>query len=481
MKNMVIGYKKYAIAAGLALALATPFALSLQDNAAPGANTNSVALPSFHQLIQDNVSSVVNIRSNRSNMPTGMQEQMPQLPENLPEQFRRFFEQFPQMPPAPPMAAQGSGFIISKDGYILTNAHVVADADEVYVRLNDNRELQAKVIGSDPRSDVALLKVDADNLPAVKIGDSDTLRIGDWVVAIGSPFGFDYSASQGIVSALGRSLPNGTYVPFIQTDVAVNPGNSGGPLFDLDGNVVGINSQIYSRSGGYQGLSFAIPIKLAMDVAKQIKDEGHVSRGWLGVMIQDIDQGLADSFGLQKPAGALVSQVMGGSPAAKAGVKVGDVIVRYDGRAIERSGELPPLVGLTPVGDKVQIEVLRQGKPLTLNIEIAQLQDEEQPTQLAKADERANARLGVAVSELSAEQRQQLEVSHGVVINNVQPGSAAARAGLRSGDVILSFNNEQVDNPQELAELVKEAPTSKPSVVLIQREQGTLFVPVQLS
>lgn len=406
----------------------------------------------------------------------------------MPEQFRRFFEEGPGQRfffgpgpgPRQPMAGQGSGFVISEDGYLLTNAHVVDGADRVTVRLSDRREFPAEVIGLDEQSDVALLKIDAEELPSVRIGDSEAIDIGDWVLAIGSPFGFERSATQGIVSATGRSLPDGTYVPFIQTDAAVNPGNSGGPLFNLDGEVIGINSQIYSRTGGYQGLSFAIPINLAMDVVEQLKTRGYVSRGWLGVSIQDLDQSLAESFGLERPAGALVSEVVSDSPAAEAGLQPGDVIVRYDGRELERSGDLPPLVGSTPVGETARLTVLRDGEAREIAVAIGELGGNEAPAELAAA-EQDGVRLGVTVAGLDAEQRRRLELDQGVLVRDVQPGSPAAEAGIQPGDVILSFNHQPVGSVDQLAERVETAPAGKPSVVLIMRENGRLFLPVRLS
>ena len=485
MRKILETPRKHLLAAGVALAMASTLAVSQnpsQDAAQAQpqtAATYASQLPNFRQLIQDQSPAVVSIRGTRgpgeARGPGGQQ-----LPEDVPEPFRRFFEGVPQ---PGPRVAQGSGFIISADGYILTNAHVVDGSDEVNVRLHDNRELSAKVVGSDERADVAVLKVEASDLPTVSMpGDGQRLQVGDWVLAIGSPFGFDYSASQGIVSALGRSLPDGTYVPFIQTDVAVNPGNSGGPLFDLNGNVVGINSQIYSRSGGYQGLSFAIPIKLALNIADQIRDQGYVSRGWLGVMIQDLDQALSDSFGLDTPRGALVSQVMDGSPAAKAGIQVGDVILSYDGQELQRSSALPPLVGTTPVDSSVKIEVLRDGKPLTLDTHIAELEDQDRPVQVAGSSAGDEApKLGVAVAELNDQQRQAFNVSHGVLINQVEPGSPAARAGLQDGDVILSLDRKDIESVQQLVENLRTAPTDRPVVLLVKRENGTVFVPVRLS
>jgi serine protease Do len=447
---------------------------------------NSVGqLPNFRAMIEQNRDAVVNIRGTRSgNELTQNFENAPDVPDNIPEPFRRFFgeQPFGQGPGGMiPQTSQGSGFIISADGYVLTNAHVVNGTDEVVVLLNDRRELPAKIVGVDERSDVAVLKIEAANLPTVQVGNSDQLHVGDWVLAIGSPFGFDHSATQGIVSALSRNLPDGTYVPFIQTDVAVNPGNSGGPLFDLQGNVVGINSQIYSRSGGYQGLSFAIPINLAMNAVDQLKSKGYVSRGWLGVMIQDMTQQLADSFSMDTPIGALVSQVTPDSPAEKAGFKVGDVIVKYDGKVLEHSADLPPLVGSTPIGEKTEVVVMRDGKEQILSVTIGELENQDQPMQLSQADEQAAQKLGIAVAELDQNMRQQMEVDHGVVISQIQPNSAAAKAGLRNGDVILSFNNEEINDAGQLAEIVKQAPTDKPSVVLVKRDRGTLFVPVEFS
>lgn len=341
------------------------------------------ALPDFTTLVEQASPAVVNI-STKQKLPDRIASgQMPDL-EGLPPMFREFFERnMPQQPRSPRGDRQreaqslGSGFIISSDGYVLTNNHVVADADEIIVRLSDRSELQAKLVGTDPRTDVALLKVEGKNLPTVKLGDSEKLKVGEWVLAIGSPFGFDHSVTKGIVSAKGRTLPNDTYVPFIQTDVAINPGNSGGPLFNMNGEVVGINSQIFTRSGGFMGLSFAIPIDVAIDVSNQLKKDGKVSRGWLGVVIQEVNKDLAESFGLDKPAGALVAQVLEDGPAAKSGLQVGDVILSMNGQPIVMSADLPHLVGTLKDGEKAKLEIIRNGKRQNLDVTIGAMPDDD--------------------------------------------------------------------------------------------------------
>lgn len=432
--------------------------------------------PDFRTLVAENGAAVVNISAERQ-VKAGFSQQ-PELPEGLPEFFERFFEQFPDLPRQFDSQSLGSGFVVSKDGYILTNAHVVNGAKEITVKLRDRRELPAELIGADERTDVALLKVDAKDLPTVTIGNSDELEVGEWVLAIGAPFGFENTATQGIVSALARSLPSGTYVPFIQTDVAVNPGNSGGPLFDSDGKVVGINSQIYSRSGGYMGLSFAIPVNVAMNVAEQLKEQGQVSRGWLGVAIQDLNQQLAESFGMDKPEGALVSDVTADSPAARAGLETGDVILRYNGQAIKRSSDLPPLVGTTEVGKTVPIKILRDGDTRTLEVKIGKLEGSGEP-RLAKATPSAQGLLGLAVADLNAEQRETLGITdRGVLVRQVNPDSPAAKAGIRADDVILAFNRHDVKSAAQLKELVAKAPTGKPVAMLVMRDQRTQFLPI---
>ena len=347
--------------------------------------------------------------------------------------------------------------------------------------MQDRREYMATLVGADKASDIALLKLDATDLPVVTIGDSENLRVGEWVLAIGSPFGFEHTATQGIVSALARSLPDDTYVPFIQTDVAVNPGNSGGPLFNTDGEVVGVNSQIYSRSGGYQGLSFSIPINVAMSIADQLKDKGYATRGWLGVSIQNVDQTLAESFGLNKPTGALIAQVTDNSPADKGGLASGDIILDFNGNAVNYSSALPPLVGAVTPGKTVDVQVLRGGEEKTLQVTIEPLDEGERVASVEPADPVSESRMGVEVAKVTDEMKEQLGVDKGVVIAQIDPNGPAALAGIRKGDVVVSINREEIDSVEELEALVNDAPADTAVPVLIQREGNPLFLALKLS
>ena len=451
-------------------------------------------LPDFTPLVEAAAPAVVNI-STTQKVPervAGASQDMPDL-EGLPPGIREFFERsLPQQQPRSPNGRQqqrgaqslGSGFIISPDGYVLTNNHVVAGADEIIVRLSDRSELKAKLIGADPRTDVALLKVEGKNLPVVKIGKSEDLKVGAWVLAIGSPFGFDHSATAGIVSAKGRSLPNESYVPFIQTDVAINPGNSGGPLFNLAGEVIGINSQIFTRSGGFMGLSFAIPMDVAMDVANQLKTEGKVSRGWLGVVIQEVNKDLAESFGLDKPAGALVAQVMEDGPAAKGGLQVGDVILSLNGQPIIMSADLPHLVGRLKSGAKASLEVIRDGSRKTLELTIGNLPTDGDEVAAngggEGATERSSNRMGVKVAELSADERKSLDLKGGVVIKEVQDGPAAL-IGLRPGDVITHLNNQAIDSAKTFTQVAQALPKNRSVSMRVLREGRASFITFKLS
>jgi serine protease Do len=451
-----------------------------------GIQTVFAQLPDFTQMVKTNGVAVVNISSTQKSKPVmkGLPKNQ-QLPEGIPPEMEEFFKHFFNDPDGGgfgPGETQslGSGFIISQDGYILTNHHVVKDADEIIVKLSDRRELSAKLIGSDSRTDIALLKVQASSLPSVTIGSPNDLKVGEWVLAIGSPFGFEQSVTAGIVSAKGRSLPGGNYVPFIQTDVAINPGNSGGPLFNMDGKVVGINSQIYSRTGGFMGLSFAIPMDIAMQVVEQIKSKGKVAHGWLGVQIQDVTRQLAESFGMKRPQGALVSKIIPNSPAEKAGLQIGDIITEFNGRSIETSADLPPMVGMTPVNEKAKLTVIRQGETENIDFTIGLLPDQDQAAPVYKVEKKPSNRLGIIVSDLTQEQKESLEnVKNGVLVQDVDSGPAAD-AGVQPGDVILRIQNNVVRNMAEFDKIVKNLPVGKSVAVLVQRGDSPVFLALKI-
>ncbi len=447
------------------------------------ANAWSAALPDFTDIVEKNSGAVVKILSTqKAPSAQGMPPDMdPRYYEQLPEIFRQLFENRGQ-PRQRERQSMGSGFVISSDGYILTNHHVVDGADTVQVRLIDRREYDAKVVGTDKRSDLALLKVEAKGLPVVTFGNPNELKVGEWVVAIGSPFGLDYSVSAGIVSARGRSLPtedNENYVPFIQTDVAINPGNSGGPLFNLKGDVVGINSQIYTRSGGSIGLSFAIPISVAIDVVDQLKTSGQVVRGWLGVGIQEVDRDLAESFGLDKPVGALISQLEPGGPAEKAGVKVGDVVVEFNDEKIGEAADLPHVVGMLKPGTKARMKVMRDGKPRGIEVTVGTLGESDTST-VAQGAPDTGGRIGLQAENLSDQQKAQLRLKGGVVVRQVVPRGAADRAGLRPGDVITQIGSEGVADVADLEAIVAELPANTHVPVRLLRRGQAGFVAIRI-
>jgi len=446
------------------------------------------SLPEFADLVEENGKAVVNI-STRQKAPTHhpwnkLKEELGgefHIPEGSPfgDIFKRFLGEG-AVPRQPREATSlGSGFIISENGYIITNHHVVHGADEILVRLSDKRELSAKIIGSDEFSDIALLKVESNDLPVVTVGNSDNLRVGEWVLAIGSPFGFDHSATAGIVSAKGRSLPRANYVSFIQTDVAINPGNSGGPLFNLDGEVIGINSQIYSRTGGFMGLSFSIPVEVAMEVVKQLKLNGSVKRGWLGVYIQEITHEIAQSFNLKKPVGALVSQVIANSPAEKSGFKAGDVILSFNKKPILDSSDLPPLVGRVPVGTRAKVDILRNGKQKTLQVMIEELPSEDKPQVVTKAKPSTSNRLGVEVTDLDVDSKKSL--GRGVLVSKVLVGGAAAQSGLAVGDVLLQLDRKNIKNVTDFRKKVANLPTGRMIPVLVHRQGADQFIVMKIS
>ena len=452
-----------------------------------GTQLQAAELPDFATLADNAGPSVVNIstKQERKRGPAHGRG-APRMPQGTPfdDFFRHFFGgpggQGGRDGSIAPVRSLGSGFIISADGYLLTNHHVVDGADEIIVRLSDRREFVAELIGSDARSDIAVLKIDASKLKPLKIGDPDKLRVGEWVAAIGSPFGFEHSVTAGIVSAKGRSLPRDSYVPFIQTDVAINPGNSGGPLFNMKGEVVGVNSQIYSGTGGFMGISFAIPIDVAIKVSDQLRDRGYVVRGWLGVLIQDVTRSLAESFGMEQPRGALVAKVLPDSPAEKAGLKVGDIVVSYDGEKIIYSADLPPLVGGADIGYKAQLKVLRGGKQKNIRVTIEELPGDHDQAAPVKTRQNNDDRLGLIVAELSKNQRDAMEIEDGGVVVQQVAAGAAADAGIRRGDVIVSIDNQAVGNLKGFRQQVTGLESGAVVPLLVQRRQGPVFLAIRV-
>lgn len=439
-------------------------------------------LPNFSALVETEGDAVVKISVTTESEQNGLSG-IPGLDlEQVPEQYRRYLEQWPfnQDRQQRRGTGFGSGFIIDQDGYVITNAHVVAGAVDIRVGLNDRRELRATLVGTDKSSDIAVLKVDADDLPVVKIGDSDNIKVGEWVLAIGSPFGFEHTATQGIVSALSRSLPDEAYVPFIQTDVAVNPGNSGGPLFNTSGEVIGVNSQIYSRSGGYQGLSFAIPINVAMSIAEQLRETGFATRGWLGVRIQNVDQSLAESFGLSKPEGALITEVTPNSPADKAGFLPGDIILSFDGKNVPFSSALAPMVGVIKPGDTVKSEVLREGDRKTIKVTIEPLQSDVDNSREFVAKGQGSSSLGATVAPVKSNELSSLGIDNGVRVTEIEENGAAATAGVIAGDIIVMFNRARVESVKQLQSLVSDAPAGQSMPLLVQREDAPIFLAITL-
>jgi len=452
-------------------------------------NTSAYAkdLPDFTELAEKhgaevvNISVTQNVHADPSAMPfPGMEGD---------EQMQEFFKRFgiPGMPgqsaPQQDYKSQslGSGFIISSDGYILTNAHVVSEADEVIVKLFDKREFKAKIIGTDKRTDVALVKIEATGLPKVTVGDPAKLKVGEWVAAIGSPFGLENTMTAGIVSAKGRALPQENFVPFIQTDVAINPGNSGGPLFNLAGEVVGINSQIYSRSGGSMGLSFSIPIDVAIDISNQLKASGRITRGWLGIAIQEITKELAESFGMRSTNGALVAGVEKNGPADKGGLEVGDIIIKFDGKAIVTSADLPRVVGATKPGKVAVVEVLRKGAVKVLNMGVGEMPIEGAETaQNSKSVPKTEVnRIGLTLRELTPSQKKKLNGKNGLLV--VDSTGAAAQAGIRRGDVVLGLNNSESQSVDLFNKQINAVAVGKTVAVLVLRGESTLYVPIKVT
>lgn len=442
---------------------------------------SAAALPEFRDIVQKSSPAVVKIIVEHTGARAGHgqpgQEQMP-------EYLRRFFELRGAPPSQQERMGMGSGFIISKDGYIVTNNHVVEGASSVLVRLSDRREFDAQVIGTDPRSDLALLKVEAKGLPVLTLASSDDLEVGEWVLAIGSPFGLDYSVAAGIVSAKGRSLPterNENYVPFIQTDVAINPGNSGGPLFNLEGQVVGVNSQIFTRGGGSIGLSFAIPVSVVHNVTEQLKSDGRVTRGWLGVTIQDVDKNLAESFGLDRPRGALVVEVAAGGPAAKAGLQAGDVIVAFDGTDIPASADLPHIVGLITPQTVVPVDIVRDRKSKKLKVKVGGLDaDESYSLNADKAAQGQGGRLGMLVEAAGAEVLERWGISSGVLVREVAPSSVAATAGVLPGDIVTLLGSTPIKSVESFTKAEKALRSGSSVPLRLIRRGSPMFIGLKL-
>ena len=455
------------------------FGVTLLLGVMGNASAQGKGLPDFTDLVEKQGAAVVNISTTQIIQNV---QGLPNISEDDP--FYEFFRRFaPEIPREQEPQSLGSGFIISSDGYIMTNAHVVDHADKITVRLTDKREFSARIIGADARTDVALLKIEAKGLPTITVGDPNKLKVGEWVVAIGSPFGFDNSVTAGIVSAKGRSLPQDNLVPFIQTDAAINPGNSGGPLFNMNEEVVGINSQIYTRSGGSMGLSFAIPIDVATEVADQLRKNGKVTRGRIGVTIQELTRELAESFGLSSPQGALVSNVEKNGPADKAGIQASDVILKIGNKPVNSSSDLPRLVAAIKPGTKVAVELWRKGKSRRVNIEVAEMPQDGMLAHAAKkhADGSGEiiSRMGIAASELSADQLQQLQISGGLLVESVT-GSSARAAGLQHGDVLLAIGNVQIRSLSQLNELLKLIPGGRNVALLVRRGDNATYVAIRL-
>jgi len=443
-------------------------------------------LPDFTQIVENQGAAVVNISTTQQRQPRA-NPQVPQLDENDPfyEFFRRFVPRGPQGPREFESNSLGSGFVVGTDGYILTNAHVVDQADEITVKFNDKREFKAKVIGADRRTDVAVIKIEASGLQAVKFGDPNKLKVGEWVVAIGSPFGFENSVTAGIISAKGRSLPQENFVPFIQTDVAINPGNSGGPLFNLNGEVIGINSQIYSRTGGFMGLSFAIPIDVAMDISGQLRSAGRVSRGRIGVVIQEVSKELADSFGLGKPVGALVNGVEKGGPAEKAGVETGDIILKFDGKPVNNSADLPRIVGSTKPGAKASLQLWRKGQTKDVTVTVGEIPDDRVAAGRSarpgdKKSEVAANRLGLVVSDLGEEKRRDLRLPGGAVVDEVR---SQPRGDVRQGDVIVAVSAKgattEIKSAKQFNDLLATLDKGTTITLQIRRGEANIFATIR--
>lgn len=444
---------------------------------------SQTGLPDFTTVVEKNIPAVVIVNATKTvqadfnNSPFNS----PDIPDELRDYFGKFFDpkngnnQNQRSTPS-----FGSGFILTSDGYIMTNNHVVSNSSEILITLSDETVLEAQLIGSDPRSDLALLKVDGRNLPIVSVATADNLKVGEWVLAIGSPFGFSHTVTAGIVSGKQRKLPDESYVPYIQTDVAINPGNSGGPLFNLSGDVVGVNAQIYTRTGGFMGVSFAIPSETMMDVFNQLKDSGKVTRGWLGVFIQEVDKNLAKSFGMEKPMGAVIAKVLKNSPASKSGLKQGDIILSFNGKPIKKSRDLPPLVGMTEVNTRAKVEVLRNKKTLNIFVRIEELPTEEKIASIGDQKITKTQISGITVSNINDVTKRELNIYGGVRIDKIT-SEQSNDSGIQVNDIVTHINNEPVYNMQDFKNKIEDIGVSNYANFLIYRNSNPLYLAIKIS
>ena len=457
-------------------------AIAMAKSPTPSTSVPMMMLPDFTVLAEQNSPVVVNISTLKKVKASQMEEHF----KGVPDEMLRYFFGLPKdfsyrghgskaKKPKKQVRSLGSGFIISEDGYIVTNNHVVEGADDIIVKLNDRKEYKAKIIGLDERTDIALIKIDANNLKVAKIGSSANLKVGQWVLAIGEPFGLDYTVTHGIVSAIRRSLPDDTYVPFIQTDVSINPGNSGGPLIDMKGEVVGVNSQIYSKSGGSMGLSFSIPIDIAMNVVNQLKASGKVVRGFLGVSVQEVSAELAKSFGLKTPRGALVAELVKGQSAEKNGILPGDIIINFNGKPINKSADLPPVVGATPIDEMVDVEILREGKNLTISLRLDALNSEE-----LSLNPSSETLLGLQFESVSDKKLKSLNLPFGLKVVSVEKNGVAQKAGVTKGDILVSVNFRPVKSVKELKKIIKSLPQKRSFPIRVVRGKSSIFLPLSL-
>ena len=441
---------------------------------------NANTLPDFTNIVDKNIDAVVIVNAVRT-LNTSSNSDMP----NIPDEFKPFFERFFENNPSPnnqfrQTPSFGSGFILSDDGYVMTNNHVIENSTEITVTLNDGNVMPAKLIGTDKRSDLALLKISGDDLPTVKIGDSKQLKIGEWVLAIGSPFGFDHTVTAGIVSGKKRNLPNESYVPYIQTDVAINPGNSGGPLFNLDGEVVGVNAQIYTRSGGFMGVSFAIPAETLSSVYNQLRENGKVKRGWLGVYIQQMDKDLAKSFGLEKPQGAVVARILSDSPAEKAGIEQGDVILKFDNKMVKKSKDLPLLVGNSVVNSVIKVELLRGKRKISKFVKIEELPEDDKIASLTQKTVEQVTVSGITVADIDDNTKKSLNIFGGVKVEKIS-NEQSSNSKIMINDVITQVNSKPVYSSNDFKKIVSQLADNSLANVLVYRNNTPLFVALKIS